>query len=350
MKHVLLILDSYEYKLKENSLKKRLGNTNKYTFVYTRYENSITEIFQKMKYLGGGMTHISYWLMSIFYAIRLLIKYNFCKNLIFINPIVGIFYSALCRIFYQTPNITITGFLFEEKKNMVYWKLRKIFVNFCYKKVSHIIVYGESEISYYSSVFPSLASKFKFIEYGRDFHYTNKKEFKYSSTYIASGGRSNRNYQTLCDAFEIIAEKYPDLGCLVATRPECIQESMNRSKVKFIYGITLNQFGSFIENSDLFVLPLKNTNLSAGHMSMMEAMALEKPILVTDIPSIKDYVNESEVFFYNPDNPRDLASQIIHILENRNSKDVTDKIAQSKILYENKYSFAALLERIVNVI
>lgn len=349
MEQVILVLDSFEYKNKEKALKQRLKEAHSYIFEYTRYENSVTEIFQKMRFFGSFLTHISYWTMSFFYTVNFFLKYRSAKNIIFINPIVGIFYSALVRLFFQNQKLTIAGFLFEEKNNKLYWVLRKLFVNFCYKKVTNIIVYGDSEIKYYSSIFPSLASKFKFVEYGRDFYYTNKKEFEFSENYIASGGRSNRDYETLCKSYDIVNEKFPELNCLVATRPECVVENMNKSNVKFIYGVTLNQFGSFIENSEFFVLPLSNTNLSAGHMSMMEAMSVGKIVLVTDIPSIRDYVNESEVFFYEPDNPKDLAEQIIYIYQNRNSEAVKSKITTAKKLYTQHYSFAALLERIINI-
>lgn len=349
MKEVLIVLDSFEYKKQEENLKQRLEEKNTYVFEYTRYENSLTEIFQKMKFMGSFMTHVSYWLMSFFYSVKFFVKYRRNKNIVFINPIVGIFYSALSRLFFQNQNLTISGFLFEEKSNKLYWILRKMFVNFCYKKVTNIIVYGDAEVDYYSSVFPALASNFKFVEYGRDFSYSDKKNFDFSGDYIASGGRSNRNYQTLCDAFDMVNEKLPELNCLVATRHECVVESMSKSKIKFIYGVTLNQFGSFVENSELFVLPLLNTNLSAGHMSMMEAMSVGKVVLVTDIPSIRNYVNESEVFFYEPDNPKTLANQIIYIYQNRNSDEVKNKIVESKKLYLQKYSFDALLERIINI-
>lgn len=349
MEQILIVLDSFEYKNQEEQLKQRLGQTHSYFFEYTRYENSVTEIFQKMRFFGSFLTHLSYWALSFFYTVKFFVKYRATKNIIFVNPIVGIFYSALSRLFFRNQKLTIAGFLFEEKSNKVYWVLRKTFVNFCYKNVANIIVYGDSEIKYYSSIFLTLASKFKFVEYGRDFYYSNKKEFKFSDTYISSGGRSNRDYQTLCDAFDIANEQFPELNCLVATRPECVVVNMSKSKIKFIYGVTLNQFGSFIENSEFFVLPLLNTNLSAGHMSMMEAMAVGKVVLVTDIPSIRDYVSETEVFFYEPDNSKNLADQLIYIYKNRNSEAVNNKTTASKKLYMQKYSFAALLERIINV-
>lgn len=221
-------------------------------------------------------------------------------------------------------------------------------MNFCYKKVSKLFVYGENEVSYYQNVFPKLKNKFEYVKYGRDFSYKNKKDFVYNNPYIASGGRSNRKFETLCDAMELLNQNGMDIDCLVATRPECVNSNMQKSKVKFVYGITLNQFGSFIEHSVLFVLPLQNIKLSAGHMAMLEAMSKGKPVIVTDIPAIRDYVSENEVTFYNPDDARDLANKISYIYNNLTSDDVELKRQKALSLYNDEYSFKALLKRIVN--
>lgn len=346
MNKTLIVLDSFEYKNKEGELKECIDKIVNPIFVYTKYENKVTELFQKMKYVGGFLTHISYWIFSLVYSFSLL-KYKNIDNVIFINPIVGIFYAGIIRILHIKRDITIAGFLFEKKKNKFYYIQRKAVVNFCYHVVNRIIVYGNEEIKLYSIEFPLLKNKFHFVKYGRDYNYKNTIDFHYPNRYIASGGRSNRNFEILCDAFGIFKEAVNNYDCLIATRPECVTQNMEKTSVKFIYGIVLNQFGSFIRNSDFFVLPLKNIGLSAGHMSMMEAMALKIPVIVTDIPAIRDYVNEEHVFFYNPDDSKSLSEIMIYVANNINSDDVKKRIENSYKLYREQYSFNALLYRIV---
>ena len=347
-KDCLIVLDSFEYKLREKELLGALFDIVTPTFYYSKYENSLTELFQKTKIVGGFLTHVTYWIMSFCYAWKLFGKeFSKFEYLVFINPIVGIFYCLLARILHIERKISIGGFLFESKANKLYFNSRKIFVNFCYKNVEHIFVYGENEVEHYNLLFPKLKGKFEYVKYGRDFIYKDKKAFHVSGPYIASGGRSNRKYETLCSAMKVLNSNNIDIECLIATRPECVTSDMEHSPVKFQYGITLNQFGSFIEHSTIFVLPLLNTQLSAGHMAMMEAMANEKPIIVTDIPAIRDYVSENHVTFYKPDDSEDLASKISFVLNNIRSEQILDKVKQAKLLYENEYSFKALLRRIV---
>lgn len=105
----LIVLDSFEYKEIESGLYSNLIDLVDPVFFYSKYENRITEVFQKTKYVGGLLTHITYWLLSITYALRLFNnKFDKIENIIFINPIVGIFYSLFLRIFHI-------------KKNSFYW-------------------------------------------------------------------------------------------------------------------------------------------------------------------------------------------------------------------------------------
>ena len=343
----LIVLDSFEYKEKESELISYLTGVASPVFFYSKYENGITEVFQRTKYVGSVLTHIAYWILSLGYALKLFgRKYRGINNIIFINPIVAIFYCLLARICFVKKSISIGGFLFENKKNRIYLTLRKIFVNISYKKVKHLFVYGESEVAFYSKLFPNLQNKFKYVKYGRDFNYKGKKDFSYNVPYIASGGRSNRDFETLCVAMRLLEKEKDVPVCLIATRPEAVTSEIERSPVKIQYGVTLNQFGSFIDHSVLFVLPLLDTSLSAGHMVMMEVLAHGKPIIVTDIPSIRDYVSEKQVVFYQPGNADDLADKIKYVLNNINNDDIQNKVKEGKILYNNEFSFKALLKRI----
>ena len=130
-KNCLIVLDSFEYKQREKELLGALFDIVNPTFYYSKYENSLTELFQKTKIVGGFFTHVTYWIMSFYYAWKLFGKdFSKFEYLVFINPIVGIFYCLLARILHIERKISIGGFLFESKANKLYFNSRKIFVNF----------------------------------------------------------------------------------------------------------------------------------------------------------------------------------------------------------------------------
>ena len=344
---IIIVLDSYEYIQKEDDLRKTIDNQFIPIFIYTQYENSLIQFFHRIPKIGSFLTHLSYWWISLIKAIIISIKYKKINRKLFINPIVAIFYSFFSRLLRRNDNITISGFLFENKNNHLYFQIRKWFVNYSFKKVFHIIVYSSAEVERYSYIFPKLSGKFVFIKYGRDYKYQDKVHFKYLSSYISSGGRSNRDFVTLCNAMRLLESKYNDLTCIIATRPECIDQIHVSKNTIIRYNIKLNNFGNFIAESKFFILPIINTNLSAGHMALMEAMSLGKIILCADVPSIRDYVDEKYVIFYASEMASDMANKISFIVENIDRKDVTEMAKQVKYLYENEYTFNSFLLRII---
>jgi len=349
LKNVLIVLDSFDYMEKEIETRSNLSLICNPEFFYTRYENKLIQFFQKTPLISGPLNHFGLWIISFYYVLTLSFKYKNFDSIIFINPIVGFFYSFLRRFKTSKENIVIAGFLFEPKVNRLYYNIRKKLVNFSYKATSKIIVYGDSEVEYYNKIFPNLFGKFNYVKYGRDFKHVNSISFDCDFRFVGSGGRSNRDFGTLCKAMNLLYKKGVNIKSIIATRPECENEETKAPNVKLQYGIKINQFGAFINKSDFFVLPLVNKGISAGHMSMLEAMSYGKLVVVSDIPSIRDYVDESIVYFYEPGNIIDLSNKLEYLYNHFEDTVVSEKAIKGKKLYEEEYSFIALLMRITNL-
>lgn len=341
---VLIVLDDLKYVSKQSELTETLKDICSPIYFYSTYENRLIRFFHGLPKIGNFLSHIGYWTLSFNSALKLFFGQKKIENKIFINPIVAIFYSFLVSLTQRKENVIIAGFLFEEKANPFYYKLRKKFVDYCYKSVSKIIVYSKNEVEVYANLFPTLANKFTFILYGRDYDIFEENEFISQIPYIGSGGISNRDFGTLVKAFEILKSQNSNIHCKIATRPEGCALQPELPNLEILYNIRLDRFGSFIQKSSFFIIPLANTSLSAGHMALLEAMYREKIILITDIPSVRDYVNDDLVYFYEPDNPVDLANKIKEINANSNK----DKAENAKNYFKANYSFESLLFRIVN--
>ena len=344
--NVLIVADSFEYRKKERRFIDFMEQICKPRFFYTQYETKLIRFFFNVPIFNSFLTHIAYWFLSVLYAIDISKLRKQTQNIIFINPIVGFFYSFFSLFLNNSNKILIAGFLFEPKKSKIYYGLRIFFVNVAYRKVNKIVVYSKKEKVFYQNLFPNLAHKFIYIPYGKDYDFFNKKEFTYECPYIASGGRSNRDYKILSEAYSLMAKEGFKTSLLIATRRECVEKISFDRNVIIEHNIPLEMFGSFISSSLFFVLPILDTTISAGHMAMLEAMSLKKIVLVADIPSIRDYVDESCVVFYKPNDPIDLSNQMKYILQNIDSPIFTEMVIKAYHLYESKYSFSNLLFRL----
>ena len=76
----------------------------------------------------------------------------------------------------------------------------------------------------------------------------------------------------------------------------------------------------WLKAADILVLPdlaVKDIlKYGASPMKMFEYMASKKPIIASDLPTIREILNEKNAILIKPDNPKELAKGIKEILEN----------------------------------
>ena len=345
-KEILIILDSEKYRPQENRIRDSIAGICNPAFFYTDYENRLIKMLHGIKGAGNILSHIAYWAVSLKDAVRIYAAHKQPHKL-FVNPIVGFFYCLLLSSFHGSDKVTVAGFLFEDKSSTLYLRLRKRIVDFAYGSAAQLVVYSHIEQKKYGALFPSLADKIKFVKYGRDFDIFKENEYASDSPYIASGGGSNRDFDTLVAAMARLEDESYPASAAIATRPGNLAADGVPANLKVLYDIRMETFGSFLANSQFVILPLKDNDVSAGHMSLMESMSLGKVIIITDIPSVRDYVNESHVFFYPPGDSQALAGMIKYVLKNLDGQVAQDRADAARRLYESEYGFSSFLKRLV---
>ncbi len=339
---VVLVLDKLAYR--ENAsiykaiLKERYEDA---AIVYTEYEDGLIRRVRNCPGLGSLLQHILYWLKSFGYALR--IRKIRTEAIICINPIVGFFLGLMNPK--QTAEITLCGFLFEPKKNPLYYKLRKALVRQSLAGIQHVVVYAEQEVDYYRKQFPGIHS-FIYVPYGIDYLVEERYPDPLPERYIFSGGGSNRDYQTLVEAYNALREKEELPALCIATNPGCVA-GLKLQHVRLLTDVVLENFGDVMKRSEFMVLSLKDTELSAGHQVLLEALKNNVLVMVNRIPAICDYVSEQQVMFYESGNVQDLQDKIQDILCNYGERKA--QYGNNRAYYEASYTFEALLRRLVEI-
>ena len=121
------------------------------------------------------------------------------------------------------------------------------------------------------------------------------------SGYILSVGRERRDYETLMTAVEPLG--IPTV--IVASSPWSRQGHEQGGKIPS--NVTLKRGLSFLELRALYdaaalvVVPLqKGTDYAAGVNGVLEAMAMRKPLIVSQTPGLSDYIDEGETALFAP--------------------------------------------------
>jgi len=110
------------------------------------------------------------------------------------------------------------------------------------------------------------------------------------------------------------------------------------------------EVGRFMRASDVLVMNYPNTEYYAGYMSpmkMFEYMAARRPIVTTDLPAIREILDESNAVLVKPGNKADLEHGVMKVLDDGEfGKQIVDR-AYEKVL---NYTWSKRAERILNFI
>jgi glycosyltransferase involved in cell wall biosynthesis len=136
-------------------------------------------------------------------------------------------------------------------------------------------------------------------------------------TYIFSCGRENRDYETLMRAasltscrFKLQATGFFEVpGLITRTNPSNVEVSTEK--------VPFDRLRDLYDQAKFVVVPLHSVPYAAGVTGLLEAMAMAKPVIVTQSPGLQGYeISESSGFLVPPGNAAALASAIRE-LDNR---------------------------------
>jgi glycosyltransferase involved in cell wall biosynthesis len=121
-------------------------------------------------------------------------------------------------------------------------------------------------------------------------------------------------------------------------------------KVRFIPRKSLETLARYQKACDIMLMPFPDTTHYRHYMSplkMFEYMASKRPIIASDLPSVRDVLNEKNCIFCKPDNPQDLADKIIFLFDN---PEIAERISQQAFEDAKKYTWQKRAEEIIKFI
>jgi glycosyltransferase involved in cell wall biosynthesis len=162
--------------------------------------------------------------------------------------------------------------------------------------------------------------------------------------YIFSYGNSDRDFETLIRAVAhlniktyILSGKYQPHIPL----PENVSILRDR--------ISEKELIDWIASSRMVVFPLKDYRISAGQLSMLEVMALGRPLIITENMATKEYaVHRQSALFFKAGSDKELADHIRYLWNHRESAEQMGQQARQAALKLNEKRmtvFSNLLER-----
>ena len=125
---------------------------------------------------------------------------------------------------------------------------------------------------------------------------------------------------------------------------------INKNKILVLGYKNPQLIPEYLKSADVLILPNSakyEKSKWTSPMKLFEYMASDRPIIASDLPNIKEVLNENNAIFFKPDNSQDLAKKIESVLNNKN---FADKISQQAYQDVKNYTWEKRAGKILEFI
>jgi glycosyltransferase involved in cell wall biosynthesis len=289
--------------------------------------------------IGNFKRYIKYFVFSF----KIFINRNRYENIIAWQQFYGLLFALYCRLFKvkKVNGLMVMTFIYKPKtglKGRLYHRMMKYIVESKY--IDAIVCFSSGECGYYALLFNVAKEKFRFVHLGDTVETNVISGLAYSDDqdYVLSIGFSNRDYNFLIDAlknFQYKVRIYGDKNGNPYPNIELSNEILGK------------RTGEVISRCKCLVIPLQDINISAGQLTILHAMQIGKPVIVTDSKGIRDFIEDGINGFVIPNEPKLWREKIESLYANDSLyKSMCEKATES---YKKCHTISAMAESIGNI-
>jgi glycosyltransferase involved in cell wall biosynthesis len=194
--------------------------------------------------------------------------------------------------FRRRVRIVLASFIFTARADPRLHRLRLAWFRWLLRRTDLVAVHSRLEVETYRQLFAG--TRFVFVPWGTTI--AMRDELRTApppppdTPYIVSAGRSGRDYRTLAEAVR---------GQGIETRIICdyaatVADITPSREVKLLTACHGRAYIEQLHGALAVVIPLAIEDISAGQMVLVQSKGLGKAIIVTDSPTIRDYVTEDD--------------------------------------------------------
>jgi glycosyltransferase involved in cell wall biosynthesis len=169
--------------------------------------------------------------------------------------------------------------------------LKRLVFRLAFSGIERFVVYSKVEREIYSKCFGIPVNRFDFVHWGVRTPTVSDVHGEAEVTdYVSAIGGNARDYRSLIDAASIL----PDIRFSLVVRPENLRGLKLPANVTVYTNIPSDQAMEVLSRSRFMVLPLINSEVPCGHVTLVAAMHLGKAFIITDSLGVRDYVCDGE--------------------------------------------------------
>lgn len=186
---------------------------------------------------------------------------------------------------FKRPRLLSVETRFDNPRPGLFWHAKLRYQRFAFKAVDAICVSARREIDMYAARLNLPVDRFHFVPW-----HTNVIEPRssyVSEGYVFSGGRTGRDWSTLSSAARLVDKRF----VVVLTQEDASRIEFPEN-VEVYTDIPYEQYRALLEQAGIVVVPLSVNDYSSGQVGLLEAMALGKPVICSNVLGSEDYVED----------------------------------------------------------
>ncbi len=196
-------------------------------------------------------------------------------------------------------------------------------------QVDKFIVHTRREIQIYSDWFAIPEDQFEFFPMQRGKIEVTETE-NTEEPFLLSMGSALRDYKTLFEAVKTL-----NINTKIVAAPRAVEGLKIPENVEVISGITLDDCRILSQQARMNVIPMVDRELPAGIVTIIEAMRIGRPIIVTKCLGSEDYIIDNETGLFVE--PYSVESMVEAISSLWNDAEKRDRISNAAAMYSEKH-------------
>ena len=284
--------------------------------------------------VSSQLTHLSNYLSEFYGPLLALIRRKRFDVVLSWQMRIGICYGILKRIvhFQKPPLHIIQDFHIDLTQTRWLYRIQIALMKMAIHGIDYFLCTSTEEEKIYSQMFGIPRSQITFLPLMAPRSHFEEPDHP-KKDYIFSYGKSDRDFDTLVRAVTplniktyILSRKYKP----TVPVPEnvCILRG-------YVSGKDMIQW---IASGRIVVLPLKDYRVSAGQLSMLEVMALARPLIITENMATKEYaVHKRTALFFEAGHDKELAGHIQYLWNNREAAEhIGQQARQAALKFDDR--------------
>lgn len=207
---------------------------------------------------------------------------------------------------------------------------RKVF-----QRVEGFVVYSEQEKTIYSDYYKIPYHKFSFTHWATKFPSLTPADklpryIREQQPYVCCIGRNNRDFGLFIDVVTQLK-----LPAIIVAKKDQINRNQLPQNIVLLEDIQMDEAMQVLANARFSVVPLLDASTGAGHITIVSAMQLGIPQIITELSTVSDYFRDGQHGLFVVQGSADSLKEAI--LKLWDDKALREKMSTAAQSFANKW-------------